>query len=958
MPEVLTNERTTHKAGVLIHRSGGLVSTKSINTNTLIPDADRSKNYGWLEGYLVSWGNDGDSDLQGEYFTPRTQFCLDWFPDRPVLYHHGMDGEAGLRKIGTIKAVESDDLGMWVQAQLDLRDRYANAVYDMIKAKEFGWSSGSVDHLVKISQKGEILVWPLIEGSITPTPAQPSKTTVRAFKALIQGDATPEYLKGLNTYVENGIAKIVPDAEVDSVFTLPVKPAQKYFNISSKKFKGETLDMPNTSSYRIAREVVRSLGLRGVTPDEVEAVASEIEPVVIDEVAQAAADELETEAALAALEDEMAGAMEDEMAPTVASYRRSRRGYRADDEDVESKSYRRSRRGYRADEVVADQIASQMDEIAAEMADEIAAEMEDELAAQMEDELAPTVASYRRSRRGYRADDLEDDAVMAEEVLDQVAAQAYRKGLEDGLEEATMAEDELVPSTASYRRLGRSYRADEEDETEKAFQQGYRTALRRSLRADDEEALMAEDEEALMADDELVPATASYRRLGRGYRGDEEALMTEDEEALMAEEEILTGKTYRSRTGARKSVGYKDNSEYWRTRAIKAELMEAPGQRSFNRYGSVRDVADREGAYTNAFKAYLTVGLGMMTDSEKYVLRAKGQTNWGDVQGVSRFDSATKSVKTYNSGTDSAGGFAVPPDWVNELNKNIMSATVMAGECKTRTTTSDRIIQPNLVTTDGRRAHAARVRWPGELPAATDHRATEDTYSQVDVPIHVMLISMAASNSSLEDITFSLEDEINEAFSEAVAVAYDELIWGGDGQGKMQGIVNNSQVNGSASTGVTSVSGYVATGSTDGIVNADCLKQMLFHLPRGYRAKAKWFMNSDTGLQISTLKDGEGNYLIDQRDEALQNVGVPERLLGLPIVYNEYASDVSSGNYPIVLADLSRGYIIGKRVDFSIRRFDDSNYAELDQVLFLGRARIGGQVLQPAAIKLLKVATS
>ena len=117
-------------------------------------------------------------------------------------------------------------------------------------------------------------------------------------------------------------------------------------------------------------------------------------------------------------------------------------------------------------------------------------------------------------------------------------------------------------------------------------------------------------------------------------------------------------------------------------------------------------------------------------------------------------------------------------------------------------------------------------------------------------------------------------------------------------------------------------------------------------------------MNSNTGLQVATLKDGNGNYLIDQRDDALRTVGVPDRLLNKPIVYNEWADDADSGKFPIILADLTRGYIIGRRVEFSIRRFDDSNYAEHDQVLFLGRARLGGQVLQPASFKALKVALS
>jgi HK97 family phage major capsid protein len=397
-------------------------------------------------------------------------------------------------------------------------------------------------------------------------------------------------------------------------------------------------------------------------------------------------------------------------------------------------------------------------------------------------------------------------------------------------------------------------------------------------------------------------------------------------------------------------------AEYWRRRAEELESVEAPGQRAFKSLG-VKDQADRPGAYPAAFKSYLMKGLGLMTDTEKYILQGKGKARWQNAS--FSYDTATKTVKTYSSGSDASVGFLVPEDWVNELNKNVMTQTVMAPECKARTTTSDRIVQPNLNTTDARRAHPAQVRWPGESPASnTDHRTVEDEYTQVTIPIHVMLITLAATNSALEDATFNLEEEINEAFAEAVAVSYDQLIWGGDGQGKLQGIVTNSQVVGSPSLGMKTVGGYVATGSADGIVTADSLKTMLFHLPQGYRQRAKWYMNSNTGLQVATLKDGNGNYLIDQRDDALRTVGVPDRLLNKPIVYNEWADDADSGKFPIILADLTRGYIIGRRVEFSIRRFDDSNYAEHDQVLFLGRARLGGQVLQPASFKALKVALS
>ena len=59
------------------------------------------------------------------------------------------------------------------------------------------------------------------------------------------------------------------------------------------------------------------------------------------------------------------------------------------------------------------------------------------------------------------------------------------------------------------------------------------------------------------------------------------------------------------------------------------------------------------------------------------------------------YDTATKSVKTYSSGSVMHQLVSVPEDWVNEVNTNVLTQTVMAPECKTRTTTSDRIVQPN-----------------------------------------------------------------------------------------------------------------------------------------------------------------------------------------------------------------------------------------------------------------------
>lgn len=118
-------------------------------------------------------GKDGD----GEYFSLKTDLCLDWFPaERPLLYHHGLDDGPGADVIGRIDCKSLrlvDDEGYWVTAQLDKRSRYFKRVKQLIEQGALGGSSGAMPHLVRRAKDGELLRWPWIEQSLTPTPCNP-----------------------------------------------------------------------------------------------------------------------------------------------------------------------------------------------------------------------------------------------------------------------------------------------------------------------------------------------------------------------------------------------------------------------------------------------------------------------------------------------------------------------------------------------------------------------------------------------------------------------------------------------------------------------------------------------------------------------------------------------------------------------------------------------------------------
>ncbi|MEL6151701.1 MAG: phage major capsid protein [Chloroflexota bacterium] len=138
---------------------------------------------GRVGGYLVVWGDTTTRDLQGDYFTPSTDFALDWYARRPVLYHHGLDGSIKAALVGQIDVLRADDTGIWAEAQLDLRHRYVRAVHDLVEQGVLAWSSGSLPHLVERAADGRIVRWPLIEGSLTPTPAEPRYTDVHTVKS-------------------------------------------------------------------------------------------------------------------------------------------------------------------------------------------------------------------------------------------------------------------------------------------------------------------------------------------------------------------------------------------------------------------------------------------------------------------------------------------------------------------------------------------------------------------------------------------------------------------------------------------------------------------------------------------------------------------------------------------------------------------------------------------------------
>lgn len=163
--------------------------TFSPETPTYFGEAVKALGEGKVGGYLVRYSDPRTPDLTGDFFDAATDYGISDGATLPVYYQHGMDGVLKNRRIGR-GLVKYDEAGLWLEAQLEMRDEYERMIYELAQTGKLGWSSGATSHLVDREPVGKsyhIKSWPIGEASLTPTPAEPRNSAV-PIKSLPVGD--------------------------------------------------------------------------------------------------------------------------------------------------------------------------------------------------------------------------------------------------------------------------------------------------------------------------------------------------------------------------------------------------------------------------------------------------------------------------------------------------------------------------------------------------------------------------------------------------------------------------------------------------------------------------------------------------------------------------------------------------------------------------------------------------
>lgn len=259
-----------------------------------------------IEGWLAPYGGPdylGGKDWHGEFFSPATDFALEWFGDwqRPLLYQHGLDDAIKTEVVGRIK-VERRDKGLWMQAQLDAAHEYHGEIAALLTEGALGASSGSVAHLVQTDRKsGAIKRWPLIEGSLTPTPANPDATMGYAVKSAdavlhlgVLGTEAPAEVAGGEVSApepvnvgDQGPEVIVPLSTRSIVLTIDGDALFRWIDAATKAgARNSAADLTHIQS---AHDAMVALGATCSPTESATASKSEAAPVAPEPAAMAVA---------------------------------------------------------------------------------------------------------------------------------------------------------------------------------------------------------------------------------------------------------------------------------------------------------------------------------------------------------------------------------------------------------------------------------------------------------------------------------------------------------------------------------------------------------------------------------------------------------------------------------------------------------------------------------------------
>lgn len=300
-------------------------------------------------------------------------------------------------------------------------------------------------------------------------------------------------------------------------------------------------------------------------------------------------------------------------------------------------------------------------------------------------------------------------------------------------------------------------------------------------------------------------------------------------------------------------------------------------------------------------------------------------------------------LKSVNAATAADGGYAVPREIDAAIAAQLraispiraIAQVVQVGTAGYR----------KLVTSGG-----AASGWVSETGARPE--TTTSKFNEIAPPMGELYANPSASQAMLDDAAFNIEEWLAGEIATEFARAEGAAFVNGTGTNQPKGFLGAPTSNAADASRPFGTLQFSVTGNATGFDTGPELRliDMVHSLKAAHRQGAVFVMNTKTLAAVRKFKAADGSFLWTPGLLESQ----PARLLGYPVIEAEDMPDVGAGAFPIAFGNFRNGYLIAERRETTILR---DPYTNKPFVNFYATKRIGGQVLDSDAIKLLKVST-
>lgn len=300
-----------------------------------------------------------------------------------------------------------------------------------------------------------------------------------------------------------------------------------------------------------------------------------------------------------------------------------------------------------------------------------------------------------------------------------------------------------------------------------------------------------------------------------------------------------------------------------------------------------------------------------------------------------RRDERAVEHKVLQVGSDPDGGYWVTPAMSARIVGQVWESSPLRSLADVQSISTDALEIPTDFGEFG-------AGWVGETEARPETTTSQTGVMRINV--HEQYAMPKATQKLLEDAAIDVEGWITRKVADKFARVEATSFILGTGVKQPRGILTYPA--GSTLPGtIEQVPSTDAAGlKTDGFINT------MISLKEPYESGAVWLMRRATVGATMLLKDGDGQYIWRAGLEA----GRPSVILGYPVRQAADMPAVAAGTLPVAFGNFREGYTIVDRLGITTLR---DPYTAKPFVLFYSRRRVGGDVVNFEAIKLMKVST-